>query len=124
MYGETLEERNDGKFFDIVENEVKKALEGVEELFVKRNIVIAYEPIWAIGTGVVASSDDAEDMCKFIRKTVEKMYGKNVSESVRILYGGSVGVKTASEIITKENIDGVLVGSASLKNDFTAIVNY
>ncbi len=122
--GETLQERNDGKMLEVVENQIKNALLGISPEFVKRNIIIAYEPIWAIGTGVTATSDQAEDMCSFIRKTIENLYNAAVSSSVRIQYGGSVNPKNAAEILSKENIDGALVGGASLKNDFSAIVNF
>ena len=122
--GETLEERNDNKHLEKVASQVIYGLKDVDENFVKRNIVIAYEPIWAIGTGVTATSDEAEEMCAFIRKTIEKKYNRNVADSVRILYGGSVKAENAKEIMEKEDIDGALVGGASLKNDFTRIVNF
>ncbi|MNP50574.1 Triosephosphate isomerase [compost metagenome] len=91
---------------------------------VKNNIVIAYEPIWAIGTGVTASSEQAEEMCAYIRKVISDTYNENVAASIRIQYGGSVNAKNANEILNMDNIDGALVGGASLTNDFVAIVNY
>ncbi|MBR1884393.1 MAG: triose-phosphate isomerase [Clostridia bacterium] len=122
--GETLEQRNSGEMFDVVEKQVKAALKDIDKEMVKRNVVIAYEPIWAIGTGVTATSDEAEDMCKFIRKTVLNLYDKETAECLRVQYGGSVNPKNAAEILSKEDIDGALVGGASLKNDFVSIVNY
>lgn len=122
--GETLEERESGKEFEIVEKQVKECLKDIPEDRVKRNVVIAYEPIWAIGTGKTATSDQAEQMCKFIRDVVAKMYKETVAQNVRIQYGGSVKPSNASEILNMENIDGALVGGASLTNDFVSIVNY
>lgn len=122
--GETLEQRENGTMFDVVAKQLDKCIDGILGDDLKRNIVIAYEPIWAIGTGKTASSDDANKMCHFIRKAIETKYGASVSERVRILYGGSVKPANASEILNMEDIDGAFVGGASLKNDFVAIVNY
>lgn len=122
--GETLEEREAGKEFEVVETQVIECLKDIPEDKVKRNIVIAYEPIWAIGTGKTATSEQAEEMCKFIRSVIAKMYKENVALNVRIQYGGSVKPSNASEILNMENIDGALVGGASLTNDFVSIVNY
>ena len=122
--GETLEEREAGKEFEVVETQVIECLKDIPEDKVKRNIVIAYEPIWAIGTGKTATSEQAEQMCKFIRNVIAKMYKENVALNVRIQYGGSVKPSNASEILNMENIDGALVGGASLTNDFVSIVNY
>ena len=122
--GETLEIREKNEHFDYVKNQVIKAIDGVNEEQVKRNIIIAYEPIWAIGTGKTATKNEAEEMCKYIRETITSMYNEKVAESVKILYGGSVKSSNAHEIIESENIDGALVGGASLTNEFTAIVNY
>ena len=122
--GETLEERNESKHLEKVANQIIYGLKDIDPNMAKRNVVIAYEPIWAIGTGVTATSDQAEEMCSFIRKTIEKKYNKEVAGSIRILYGGSVKAENAKDILTKENIDGALVGGASLKNDFVRIVNY
>ena len=122
--GETLEKRNEEKMYEVVEAQIKQALEGITKEQVNRNIVIAYEPIWDIGTGITASAEQAEDMCKFIRRVIEKMYDENTANKIRIQYGGSVKPNNVSEILNMENIDGVLVGGASLTNDFVAIVNY
>ncbi|RKD29113.1 triose-phosphate isomerase [Thermohalobacter berrensis] len=122
--GETLEEREKGIEKDIVKNQVLKAFDGVEKDDVTK-IVIAYEPIWAIGTGKTASSEDANEMCAFIRKTIEEKYGIDVSERVRIQYGGSVKPHNVTDIMNQADIDGALVGGASLKADaFTEIVNF
>jgi triosephosphate isomerase len=122
--GETLDQRNNNEMFDVISTQIKKALDGIDENNMKRNVVFAYEPIWAIGTGISATSQQAEDMCKFIREEIKKLYNLSVSESVRIQYGGSVKPGNANEILNMENIDGALVGGASLTNDFVAIVNY
>ncbi len=122
--GETFEERESNNHFTKVKNQIIADLKDVsaEEM---TEIVIAYEPIWAIGTGVSASSQDAEDMCAFIRNTIDEIYGKEVANSVRIQYGGSVKPETIKEIMAMPNIDGALVGGASLKaEDFSALVNY
>lgn len=122
--GETLEQRNEKRLYEIIENQVRNSLKEISKEDMKYNIIIAYEPIWAIGTGVTASSEEAEDMCKFIRNVVKEIYSEDVSESLRIQYGGSVNAKNASEILNMNNIDGALVGGASLKNEFISIVNY
>lgn len=122
--GETLAQREAGDMFTIVENQVKEALAGIEKEQVKRNVVIAYEPIWAIGTGVTATAEQAQEMCAFIRQIVAKLYEETVAQSVRIQYGGSVKPNNANEILTMPDIDGALVGGAALTNDFVAIVNY
>ena len=122
--GETLEERQNNKQYEKVEKQITMDLKDIPEDRVEKNVIIAYEPIWAIGTGKTATSEQAEDMCKFIRGVVEKLYNSKVADKVRIQYGGSVKPSNASEVLNKENIDGVLVGGASLKDDFVAIVNY
>lgn len=122
--GETLEEREANTMFDVVEKQVRESLDGIEEAQMKRNVVIAYEPIWAIGTGKTATAEQANEMCKFIREVVAKMYNESVAEAVRIQYGGSVKPANANEILNMSDIDGALVGGASLTNDFVAIVNY
>jgi triosephosphate isomerase len=121
--GETLEEREANKEKEVVKRQVTKGLEGIEAKDIEK-IVIAYEPIWAIGTGKTASSSDANDMIKFIRETVEEVFGK-VSEDMRIQYGGSVKPNNVSEIMAESDIDGALVGGASLKaEDFAKLINY
>lgn len=122
--GETLKQREEGSFYEFVASQVKNALVDISEKDIKENIVIAYEPIWAIGTGVTASKEQAEEMCKFIREEVKKLYNESVAETIRIQYGGSVKSSNVSEILNMENIDGALVGGASLTKDFVAIVNF
>lgn len=117
--GESLEIKEEGREIDFVREELLKSLDGVEDL---ENLTIAYEPIWAIGTGKTCSSEDAEKMCREIRNIIDEKYGE-VSQKIRILYGGSVKPSNAGEILSKENIDGVLVGGASLKaSDFIEII--
>jgi triosephosphate isomerase len=122
--GELLEEREKGITNEVLEKQTVHALKDISADDVS-NLVIAYEPVWAIGTGKTASSDDANDACKFVRGVIEKLYNKEVAESVRIQYGGSVKPSNANELFTTSDIDGGLVGGASLKvDDFTAIVKY
>lgn len=117
--GESLEVKEEGKEIDFVRDELLKSLDGVDDL---ENLTIAYEPIWAIGTGKTCSSEDAENMCREIRNVIDEKYGE-ISQQIRILYGGSVKPSNAGEILSKENIDGVLVGGASLKaSDFIEII--
>lgn len=121
--GETLEERESNKTFNVLETQVKAALANVEAKDVAK-VVIAYEPIWAIGTGKTATSDQADEACGFIRGLVEKLYTKNEADAIRVLYGGSVNVKNVKELMSKPNIDGGLVGGASLKaEDFLTLCN-
>lgn len=114
--GETLEQREAKETETIVSNQVMAALEGLSEENV-RNTVIAYEPIWAIGTGKTATADDANDVCQAIRETVLDSYGEEVASSVRIQYGGSVKPENIEELLSKDHIDGALVGGASLQAD-------
>ncbi len=119
--GESLEQREGGITFDWVRMQIKLALAGVEDV---TKVVIAYEPIWAIGTGKTATSEQAEEVCGAIRECVASLYGKDAAENTTILYGGSVNAKNSSELFAMENIDGGLVGGASLKTaDFTVIAN-
>ena len=122
--GETLEERENDKMFEVVERQVRASLDGIEKESMNKKVVIAYEPIWAIGTGKTATAEQANEMCKFIRDVVSKMYDEETAENVRIQYGGSVKSSNANEILNMSDIDGALVGGASLTNDFVAIVNY
>ena len=122
--GESLEERDADKAFDVVGGQIKADLEGIDAADVKK-LVIAYEPIWAIGTGRNATPDQAEEMCAFIRKTLIELYGEEVSDEVIIQYGGSVKPANATEIMNMDEIDGALVGGASLKpKDFMEIIDF
>ena len=122
--GETLEQREKGITKEIITTQVEKALEGLTKDQVKGTI-IAYEPIWAIGTGKTATSKDANDSIKDIRAKIAQIYGKDVAEEVIIQYGGSVKSSNAKELFEMSDIDGALVGGASLKADeFAKIVNY
>lgn len=112
--GETLEQREQNETENIVSNQVMAALEGISEENVK-NSIIAYEPIWAIGTGKTATADDANDVCQAIRETILDGFGEEVASSVRIQYGGSVNPGNIEELLSKEHIDGALVGGASLQ---------
>jgi triosephosphate isomerase len=119
--GETLQEREAGEAESKVEGQLKEDLAGVDEGEVA-GMVVAYEPIWAIGTGKTATPEDAQEMCSFIRRWISSSYGDEAAASLRILYGGSVKPDNASEIMAMEDIDGALVGGASLKaSDFLAI---
>ena len=122
--GETLEEREAGKTEEIITTQTRLALEGLDKEQVKATI-IAYEPIWAIGTGKTATSDDANNSIKSIRAEIAKIYGEDVASEVIIQYGGSVKSSNAKELFETSDIDGGLVGGASLKPDeFSKIVNY
>jgi len=122
--GETLEEREKGITVDVITTQTRLALEGLTPEQVKSTI-IAYEPIWAIGTGKTATSEDANNSIKEIRKEIEKIYGKDIADCVIIQYGGSVKSSNAKELFNMSDIDGGLVGGASLKPDeFAKIVNY
>lgn len=122
--GETLEQRESGKTEKIITNQTKFALDGLTNEQVK-NTIIAYEPIWAIGTGKTATSEDANNSIKAIRNKIKELYGSEVSEEVIIQYGGSVKPSNAKELFETSDIDGALVGGASLKvEDFEKIINY
>lgn len=122
--GESLEEREAGKAKEIVTTQTRLALEGLANDDVKKTI-IAYEPIWAIGTGKTATKEDANETIKWIREEIEKIYGKDVAGSVIIQYGGSVKSGNAKDLFEMSDIDGGLVGGASLDaQEFAKIVNY
>lgn len=122
--GESLEQREAGKAVEIITTQTKLALEGLSNDQVK-NTIIAYEPIWAIGTGKTATSEDANDAIKAIRGKVREIYGEEVAEEIIIQYGGSVKSSNAAELFSTSDIDGGLVGGASLKaEEFSKIVNY
>lgn len=121
--GESLEERELNITIELVRVQVKKAFAGISKEDAKK-VVIAYEPIWAIGTGKVATKEQAEEVCKEVRNVIEEVYGKEVADVIRIQYGGSVTGDSANELFNMPNIDGGLVGGASLKDDFIKVVNY
>jgi triosephosphate isomerase (TIM) len=122
--GETLSERQEGRLFEIVEEQLKLGLEGLTRNDMER-IIIAYEPVWAIGTGRTATPDQAQQMHEFIRKCLTETHGKEVAENVRILYGGSVKPENIKDLMKEPDIDGALVGGASLEAvTFAQIINY
>lgn len=121
--GESLEQREMGITMDWIRLQIKSDLDGVAADDVK-NLVIAYEPIWAIGTGKTATTEQAEEVCKGIRECIAEIYDAATAEAVRIQYGGSVNAGNAAELFAQPDIDGGLVGGASLKADFGKIVNY
>lgn len=121
--GETLTQREQGITIDFVRQQIKIAFLGVSAEQAK-TAVIAYEPIWAIGTGKVATTEQAEEVCKAIRECIAEIYDGPTAEAIRIQYGGSVTAASAADLFSQPNIDGGLVGGASLKADFGKIVNY
>ena len=121
-FGEELKDRQNKQHFNLVENQLRDGLFHIENKDWE-NIILAYEPVWAIGTGETASPDQAQEMHQFIRETVQKRYGSDIAEEVSILYGGSVKPDNAKEIFSKPDVDGGLIGGAALKAaDFAAIV--
>lgn len=120
--GETLEQREMGVTMDWIRLQIKSDLTGVTADQVK-GMVIAYEPIWAIGTGKTATTEQAEEVCKGIRDCIAEIYDAATAEAVRIQYGGSMNASNAAELLSKPDIDGGLIGGASLKPDFGQIVN-
>jgi len=121
-FGEVLEDRKNGNHFKVVEEQIKKALFHLTTDDWKK-IILAYEPVWAIGTGETASPDQAQEMHAFIRELVAERYISDVAEEVSILYGGSVKPSNAKEIFSKEDVDGGLIGGAALNaEDFTALI--
>lgn len=114
--GETLEQRENGETDEWVSGQVKAALDGIDADSVAR-IVLAYEPIWAIGTGKTATSDEANDTIKLIRQTIKQLYDEKTAQAVRIQYGGSVNPDNIGELLAQSDIDGALVGGASLEAD-------
>lgn len=121
--GEYLEQRQQGVTIDLIRQQIKVGMLNVSPEDAKK-VVIAYEPIWAIGTGVTASSDQAEEVCAAIRALLVELYGTEVAEAMRIQYGGSVNAGNAAELFAKPNIDGGLVGGASLQAAFGKVVNF
>ena len=120
--GEVLEQREQGITEEVVALQTKVALGGVSEEELSR-IVIAYEPVWAIGTGKTATADQAEEVCAFIRSVVAKLYSKAAADALTIQYGGSMKPGNAKELLSKEDVDGGLIGGAALvASDFAAII--
>ncbi|MDR0763180.1 MAG: triose-phosphate isomerase [Bacteroidales bacterium] len=121
--GESLEERESGKMFDVVRTQISEGLFNLQPMDFL-HIVIAYEPVWAIGTGKTATNEQAQEMHKYIRSLIEEKYGKEIARNTSILYGGSCTPQTAPGLFAQSDIDGGLIGGASLKaEDFTGIVN-
>ena len=121
--GETLTQREQGITIDWVRMQIKIAFRNVNADNAKK-AVIAYEPIWAIGTGVTATTEQAQEVCKAIRDCIAEIYDTDTANTIRIQYGGSVNAKNAAELFAQPDIDGGLVGGASLKAEFGNIVNY
>ncbi len=122
--GETLEQREAGQTEKVVTNQIEKAFEGIEGTSLEK-IIIAYEPIWAIGTGKTATKEDANETIKQIRKKVEEMYGQNIANGVIIQYGGSVKSSNSKELFEMSDIDGGLIGGASLNSEeFSKIIKF
>ena len=120
--GETLEQREQGITAELVAMQTKIALGGISKEQLDK-IIIAYEPVWAIGTGKTATSDQAEEVCAVIRETIAKVYDNEAAEALTIQYGGSMNAANADELVSKVNVDGGLIGGASLKaEDFSIIV--
>ncbi|WP_432823639.1 triose-phosphate isomerase [Trichloromonas sp.] len=122
--GETLEERESDQMYDVLTTQVREGLKGIsaEEM---QNLVVAYEPVWAIGTGKTASDEQAEEAHAFIRGLLQGLYDENVAEATRILYGGSVKPDNVDGLMAQQDIDGTLVGGASLKAaDFARIIHF
>lgn len=121
--GEVLEEREESKHFEVVAKQIKGMFEGISADQFK-NIIIAYEPVWAIGTGKTASPEQAQEMHQFIRETIKNSYGSEVADNLSILYGGSCKPSNAKELFANTDVDGGLIGGASLNaEDFIAIAN-
>lgn len=120
--GEKLEERQQNVTIELVRLQTKKGLQGVTAAQMK-DVVIAYEPVWAIGTGLVATNDQAEEVCKAIRELLVEMYDQTTADTVRIQYGGSVNAGNAKDLFAMPNIDGGLVGGASLQEAFIEVIN-
>lgn len=122
-FGEELKDRQDKQHFNVVENQLRDGLFHLENRDWEK-IILAYEPVWAIGTGETASPEQAQEMHEFIRETIRKRFGSDVAEDVSILYGGSVKPENAKEIFSKPDVDGGLIGGAALKaTDFAAIAS-
>lgn len=121
--GESLEQRESGEYFDVVKSQISDSLFHLNQSEFA-NVVIAYEPVWAIGTGKTASPEQAQEMHAFIRSIVQEKYGLDLADETSILYGGSCNAKNAKELFSQKDVDGGLIGGASLKaDDFSKIIN-
>ncbi|MDR2267542.1 MAG: triose-phosphate isomerase [Christensenellaceae bacterium] len=122
--GETLQERDGDLTNEILSRQVKCALKDIDEVSLRR-VVIAYEPVWAIGTGKTATAQEAEDSISYIRKTIRRLYNSSLATAIRIQYGGSMNSKNVAELMAMESIDGGLIGGASLKaEEFAKVIKY
>lgn len=122
--GETLEERESGKALDVILRQLEGGLKGLSKEMAM-TIIVAYEPVWAIGTGKTATNEQAQEVHLFIRKTLDQIYGKDLANGTRILYGGSVKPENIDSLMAESDIDGALVGGASLKTEsFKRIVKF
>jgi triosephosphate isomerase len=119
--GETLEERESGKTNAVLDRQLSIGLQGIEDI---TKVVIAYEPVWAIGTGRTATDDQAQDTIKYIRKKIAQLFTRKEANRVKIQYGGSMNAKNCKGLMAQPDIDGGLIGGASLKTDFATIVNF
>ncbi|MEG1027843.1 MAG: triose-phosphate isomerase [Oscillospiraceae bacterium] len=118
--GETLSEREDEITNEVISIQLKRGLKGIEDI---SDVVIAYEPVWAIGTGKTATSEQAQEVCAFIRETLSDLYTIKIADGVTVQYGGSMNTKNCDELLAMEDVDGGLIGGASLKaNDFSVLV--
>ena len=122
--GESLDARDKGEHETTVISQLSESLARVDSSALDARVVIAYEPIWAIGTGKTATADQAEEVCAQIRKVIGEVYGEAVAEATTVQYGGSMNAKNCEELLSKKDVDGGLIGGASLKApDFAVIVN-
>ncbi len=119
--GETLAERESGNAEAKIVGQIEAGLQGIEDI---TKVVVAYEPIWAIGTGKTASKEEANEACGWVRQTIAKMFGEDAAQKVRVQYGGSVNPENVKALMSMENIDGALVGGAALKASFAEIVKF
>jgi len=115
--GELLSDRESGKTFSVIKTQLVEGLKDLSSADFTEKVIIAYEPVWAIGTGKTASSEDAQEVCNFIRNEIKTLFGETAADEVLVLYGGSVKPTNAASILSQRDIDGVLVGGASLKPD-------
>jgi triosephosphate isomerase len=122
--GETLQEREDGKTFSVIERQLEGGLKGFGGKEIQK-VVVAYEPVWAIGTGKTATPQQAEEVHRYIREKLERLYTREIAGEIRIQYGGSVTPENVKGLMNQDNIDGALVGGASLKSEtFSRIVRF